>query len=113
MVFFAEISFRNGQLGGGGGTDPARIGEFEPSITFCGVVVGRRVARARPAPTPRSEDATRVRPGKRGSATGGQLRRFRRPSGSSHNGCLLIGIWRFLDHERSNKISISSNSRRT
>jgi len=31
----------------------ARIGEFEPPITSCGVVVGRRVPRARrPAPTP-------------------------------------------------------------
>ena len=41
MVCFPEISFRNkGQLGGGGGTDPARIGEFEPRITSCGIVVG-------------------------------------------------------------------------
>jgi hypothetical protein len=73
MVFFAEISFRNMDSSAAvEDTDPARIGEFEPRITSCGAVVGRRVPRARrPAPTPRWDDAIRVRPVRGGMRRGG------------------------------------------
>ena len=51
MVLFAEISSpQHGLLGRGGGTDPARIGEFEPSITFYGVCSGRNKGLAKKSP---------------------------------------------------------------
>ena len=72
MVFFAEISFRNMDSSAAVEERIRRVSAFEPRNTSCGAVVGRRGPRAhRPAPTPRWEDATRLRPGKRGLRRGG------------------------------------------